>query len=91
MTQRVLGPSGSQRRSRRLLVLMALIGAGLTVFFVAASSATLAGNTFDTANGTLTDLSEHDWNPLNQPAGNDGPVSGAASPKAVRVPSPLSR
>ena len=75
MTERVLGPSGSKRRQTRMLALVALIGAALTVFFVAASGAApLSGSSFDTANSTLTDLTDHDWNPAGSPSGNIGPI-----------------
>lgn len=83
MTQRVLGPSGSKRRSRRLLTLVALFGAALTVFFVAASGATLSGSTFDAGNGTLTDTTDHDWNPAGSPTGNVGPIETITCPSTI--------
>jgi hypothetical protein len=83
MTERVLGPTGSRRRRRRLLTSTALIGALLTIFFVAASGATLTGSTFNTGNGSLTDLNANDWNPVNQPAGNDGPVETITCPNSI--------
>jgi len=54
MTERVLGPTGSRRRKRRLLTVTALIGALMTVFFVAASSANLTNSSFDAGDGNLT-------------------------------------
>jgi hypothetical protein len=73
MTERVLGPSGSKGRRRRLFVLAALMGAVFTVFFVAASSANLSPSTFGGGDGNLTCNDANgatDWNCLtNTPGG----------------------
>jgi hypothetical protein len=47
MTQRVLGPSGSPRRRRWLLVPFVLAIAAMAIFAIAASSASLPGSTFE--------------------------------------------
>ncbi len=75
MTERVLGPSGSKRRKTRFLVLTALVGAALAVFFVTASSANLAGSTFEGNDGNLIvngGALAKDWaNAPNLSAGQD--------------------
>jgi hypothetical protein len=63
MTERVLGPTGSPRRKRRLLGVTALIGALMTMFFVAASSANLTNSSFNAGDGNLaaTAGDPNDW------------------------------
>jgi Prealbumin-like fold domain len=62
MTERLLGPTGSPRRKRRLLAVSALIGALMAVFFVAASGATLTNSSFNAGDGNLTvESTETDW------------------------------
>ena len=57
MTERVLGPTGSRRRKRRLLTVTALIGALFTVFFVVSSAADNASGCDFAATGTTQSCS----------------------------------
>jgi uncharacterized surface anchored protein len=63
MTERVLGPTGSRRRHARLLGLAALVGAIFTVFFVAASTATVSPSKFEgnDANFVVNTPGNSDW------------------------------
>ena len=79
MTQRILGPTGGKRRRRFLLLVPFALVAAL-LLSIGAGAAPLTGSSFDAANGTLTDLVDHDWNPPGQPAGNIGPIQPISCP-----------
>ncbi len=79
MTDRIIGPSGSTKRRRRLFWLAALVAIAAGAFFVTASSGTLSGSTFQSADGNLDGTATlHDWNPAS--GGNLGPVETITCP-----------
>jgi hypothetical protein len=72
-----------RRRTRRLWALggtTATLAMAVLFLLVASASGTLNGSTFNTGNGSLTDLNIHDWNPAGSPAGNVGPVEPITCP-----------
>ena len=83
MKQRILGfVRGALARGHRKRLLVVLAGAAIVsvAIFATAGAAPLSGSTFDTGNGTLTDLVDHDWNPPGSPAGNVGPIQPITCP-----------
>jgi Prealbumin-like fold domain len=60
---RVIGPTGSRRR-RRFLVLPIVLLAAVSLFFVASASGVLTNSTFEAQDGDLAvnDGGTHDWN-----------------------------
>jgi Prealbumin-like fold domain len=79
MANRVLGSKGTKRR-RRLLLFVPFTLIAVLMLSIGAGAAPLTGSSFDAANGTLTDLVDHDWNPPGQPAGNIGPLQPITCP-----------
>ncbi len=54
----------------------------LSLTLVGAASADLPGSTFDVTNGSLTDTTNHDWNPAGSPTGNVGPLQPITCPSS---------
>jgi Prealbumin-like fold domain len=72
-----------RRTGLRRVGAMAAVFALASAMFIAASSATLSGSSFNSTNGSLTSNTQHDWNPAGSPSGNVGPVEAISCATGV--------